>query len=198
MQPRRLLFPILALAVCAAFVAAPALAQCEDEQNDPIEDVAGVLNEDDNVLYTTEDEEADVVAALGLISTEDGYAEERVVVDEKTGEQTTEAVTYAVFYTPWPGIFLPARPLCQCATGIRIIYRHRVCRTLLPGFNSGCRQLPGGGSYSAVRQPLRRCVLFQPWRYCVERNRAWHTTTFYSDPFCQFPSNISTRCRFMC
>lgn len=198
MRPKRLVYPILALAVCVGFAAAPAFAQCEDEQTDPIEDVAGVLDESDGTLYTTEDEEADVVAALELTQTPDGYAEERVVVDEKTGAQTTETRAFAVQYTPWPGLFIPARPLCQCASGIRIVYRHRTCRTIQAGFSSGCHQLAGGGSFRFNRQPLRKCVLFQPWRYCVERNQAWHTTTTYQDNFCQIPQSVTTRCSFMC
>lgn len=198
MQPRRLWFPILAVAISTAFVAAPAFAQCEDQETDPIEDVAGVLDEDNGTLYTTESEEEEVVAALGLTPTEDGYAEERVVVDEKTGEERIETFFWVVIRVPWPGLFLPARPLCECASPFAIVYRHRVCRVILPGFNGGCRMIAGGGSFRNVRQPLRRCVLFSPWNFCVERNRPWQTVTTYHDNFCQIPNTIVTRCRFMC
>lgn len=198
MQPRRLLFPILAIAICMAFVAAPAFAQCEDKETDPIEDVAGVLDEQSGTLYTTQSEQADVAAALGLTALGDGYAEERVVFDEKTGEERRETIVIVVVITPWPGLFLPARPLCECATPFAIVYRHRVCRVILPGFAGGCRALPGGGSFRNVRQPLRRCVLFSPWSFCVERNRPWQTVTTYVDAFCQIPNTVVTRCRFMC
>lgn len=187
----------LMMAVCIAVTAAPTLAQCIDEENDPIEDVAGVLDEDAGILYTTEEEEGEVVASLDATQTSEGIAIEKLVFNEETGKQETAVAYYAVVYSPWPGLFLPARPLCQCSSPYAIIYRHRLCRTLLPGYSSGCRWY-SGGSYSYVRAPLRRCVAYAPWRYCVERNRVWYTLTYYSDSFCQVTSSVTTRCRFGC
>jgi hypothetical protein len=156
------------------------LAQAPSDEEPKLDDFAGIWKASEGTLYTTDGDQAGVLAALGAKS-EDGR--NWTAPTYNTDGTLTQAAVRVVLvdpslllaFFPSPGDPIP------CPHPNHILYRNSICGYVHLGFSGICQMLPGNTSQRTSYNSYRSCRRQIGPTYCVDvRSVIGWTQSFYS------------------
>ena len=168
------LLAALSLTLCLCVSGPVAWAQ-EDEEIDPIRDIAGLLvpdSADKGVLYTTQDEESEVLSHLKAVS---------IGPDRYQTTITGVPIQFYILRVILPGYWLPAGDLI-CQNGLVKVYRNSTCVATISGGFQGCSPYTNGNYSTLSYNTTKKCK--RGFGFCIEVNSVLWTRNIYFDNQC--------------